>query len=160
MPADYFISKFWVEPRPTLPPGSVVIYALLEPFTGTIRYIGATSRWPFERYMEHLQAAVGVGRPTCTTAWVQELMARGLTPEMRLLEAVEEALAGEREGWHIQQHRTTVLNVTGLPMPAAQREAIRAGTTGIKHRSSPKTPEHRARIGEGVRAAARRRNGS
>jgi hypothetical protein len=62
----------------------VFIYALTEPDTGEVRYVGKSAN-PKARLAHHISAS----RALPIRAWVESLRARGLKPGLRLLHTVE-----------------------------------------------------------------------
>lgn len=76
-----------------------VIYALCEPDTNEIRYIGRTSR-PRSRYIEHLSGPIGDKNPK--RIWIDELLAQGKRPIMRILEMVSKSEAEWTEYTYIR----------------------------------------------------------
>lgn len=69
-----------------------VIYALADPRTDEIRYVGKTSASLTERLRHHLkEAREGVVGHKCN--WLRQLMSEGLMPEVGVLEVVR------GEGW-------------------------------------------------------------
>jgi hypothetical protein len=73
------------------------IYALRDPDTGSVRYIGKSIR-PLERLTNHMNE-----RKRChRTNWLQSLKARGLRPVMEIIEQVPDGVSWqERERHHI-----------------------------------------------------------
>jgi GIY-YIG catalytic domain len=93
----YAVKRAWKDHK--YPPGQVV-YALLDPRTNAVRYIGQTSQ-PQNRQRQHRSRNRG-NRPK--EAWMLELRALGLEPQMRILEEVAETeFVMEREHrWLLQ----------------------------------------------------------
>jgi len=84
------------EPLRTLPMYSY-IYALVDPFTEEVRYVGKSDH-PEDRFLDHLKERQNAEK----RAWVEQLQARGATPKLLRLEQVEEHLALELEHWWVQ----------------------------------------------------------
>lgn len=132
----------------------VYIYALLDPDTSLIRYIGKSIR-PKERLQNHMNE-----RSFCHRShWLQSLKARGLVPEMVILEEIKgECPWEEAERFWIARARSLGLPLTnntnggdgveGLPEETRNRiastwlgrkhkpesiEKMRAGRVGRKH---------------------------
>ena len=62
------------------------IYALVDPITFEIRYIGKTNN-QYQRYHQHLSE----NNKTYKCHWVQSLLARGLLPILQILEEVDDS---------------------------------------------------------------------
>lgn len=75
----------------------ISIYALVDPRDNTMRYVGYTAT-PSIRLTAHLIEARHAKRPNRRMAWINQLVAMGLKPEMRILESVsiEDATGRER----------------------------------------------------------------
>lgn len=119
--------------------GPVYIYALGDPETGLIRYIGKSIR-PEQRIQNHINE-----KPTnCHRShWLQSLKAKGLQPLAILLEEIRGAwpwqeserywiARGRREGWPLTNNTDGGDGVTGLPEKA--RAKMAATWRGRKHR--------------------------
>lgn len=149
----WYRANYRINPTPILPANIVCIYALCEPLEGTYRYIGATSRWPFARFMEHMLAARPGARPIATSEWIKELQSQGLMPECRIIMLVSDEAWAASEQRLISEYRNTLLNIsdggpgsTG-PMSPEHRDAIARGTLGVSRgKGKPKSAEHRAAI--------------
>ncbi len=76
------------------PPGQV-IYALIDPRTDSIRYVGGTHQ-PAKRLAEHVGKGSGENRHL--RRWIEELREAGLQPTMHILEQVtDDEFVLERE---------------------------------------------------------------
>lgn len=71
---------------------SWVIYALLDPLTGDVRYVGKTRKSVDARLRDHLFTARGAGHAHRDN-WIRKLLPDGLEPKTKILEA------GEGRGW-------------------------------------------------------------
>ena len=124
-----------------------VIYALKDPETGLLRYIGKTTR-PAQRYRDHLRERSRSHRGN----WIAGLASRGLAPGMVFLEMVEGA--GDpnwevHERWWIayaRAHGWPLVNGTSggdgvRDLSPESRERIRQAWVGREL-----TPEHKAKI--------------
>jgi GIY-YIG catalytic domain-containing protein len=79
----------------------VYIYALLDPDTQEVRYIGKSIR-PAERYVNHLNEHSNTHR----CHWIQSLRKRGLEPDCCILERIEGAWPWqEAERYYIAHYR-------------------------------------------------------
>jgi hypothetical protein len=61
------------------------IYALCDPVTGDIRYVGKADN-PHKRFKQHI--ALREAKPTYKTKWVKSLLQSGRQPLLRILEQV------------------------------------------------------------------------
>lgn len=129
----------------------MIIYGLIDPRSGELRYVGKTVRTAHRRLRRHLAASYLMKEDTYKARWLRQLAAAGLEPEVEVLErvATKEHLC-EAERFHIAYWRYIGADLTnttaggdgiGLPHTAASREKIRAALTG-----KPKSPEHRERL--------------
>lgn len=142
---------------------AIFIYALIDPETKDIRYVGKSIR-PRERLTNHLNE-----RSQCyRTHWLQSLRRRNLRPILRLLDilplsgnwqaAERDWIARARESWPL-------VNSTdggdGVPnLPPESRERIRKAWVGRKHRPETiakliESRRHRAPHSEETRAKMR-----
>lgn len=125
-----------------LPPYSgkkpVYIYALVDPESGLIRYIGKSER-PAERLQNHMNE-----RSNCHRShWLQSLKARGLRAEMLILERIDGSWPwqhserrwiayGKANGWPLVNNTNGGDGVNGLP--ADVRAKMAATWIGRKHK--------------------------
>jgi len=73
------------------------IYALVDPETQKVRYIGK-SKQPEERYRQHIRKA---------PAWIKEILEKGLKPEQIILESgLNSEEAGKREEYWIRWYES------------------------------------------------------
>lgn len=135
---------------PAISASPVYIYALIDPVDGDIRYIGKSIR-PVARACNHMQDKT----PCHRTHWLQSLKARGLKPDMVILERVEGAWPwqeserfwiayGKRHGWRLTNNTDGGDGVEGLP--ADTRAKMAAIWLGRKH-----SAESKAKIGAASR---------
>jgi hypothetical protein len=152
------------------------IYALTDPRTGAVRYVGKTAVSPRERLCNHISEARN-GRKThlLRCVWIAELLLAGLKPIMSILDTVSDGGDWQASEKHwISHYRATdcdLLNVThggngssGLsPETRAKVSAARLGKkksplTIERMRAAQKgrtfTPEQKARIAATLRARA------
>lgn len=115
--------------------GTVDIYALADPRTGDIRYVGST-RNSKQRLNSHLYADKS---SRLRTQWIRELRERGLKPELLLLETTEETKRIQREHhWykHFKARGHDLLNdlhtpvVTGI-IPSQRNTLHRNSARGL-----------------------------
>lgn len=94
--------------------GETFIYALIDPRSGHIRYIGK-SNYPKIRYQQHLEEISG-GVNTGKTLWLKELAAKNQRPELKILERVRFWQWKEKEREYIKKFRRVLgdelLNMT------------------------------------------------
>lgn len=62
------------------------VYALVDPRTGGIRYVGSTAKQLAHRLTDHISSKHGKAP---RHRWIKELHGLGLRPEIRLLQEVE-----------------------------------------------------------------------
>ena len=88
------------------PDPNVGIYALADPRTGDVRYIGSSERL-IQRYKDHLtrKPAKMLGR------WLWELKVLNLKPTFLILELCPKWKLTERETFHMDKHHGKLLNV-------------------------------------------------
>lgn len=136
---------------PCLLPGHIVhIYALVDPFTHEVRYIGK-SRCPERRLASHCNDRSSTYR----TNWIRQVLARGHRPRLMILDSFPEWMdwqGAERawiawgllRGWNLTNCTS---GGDGVPdLPAEIRARISATWKGRKHR-----PESLAKIGAASR---------
>ncbi len=101
------------------------VYALTDPRTDAVAYVGITSNTATWRFKQHLKCdGVNKGKD----AWIQQLRNEGLRPILQVLETVEAAsIAREREQYWIGYY-------------AAQQEPLRNIKISRKIRSSQTVP--------------------
>jgi hypothetical protein len=87
------------------PAKTVTIYALTDPDSGEVRYVGQTIGDPVKRHYEHVVASHGA---QCTPVglWIRTLAENGQVPGLTILEAqVAPHRNAEREVWWIAHYR-------------------------------------------------------
>ena len=89
------------------------IYALTEPGSKEVRYIGKSTN-PKRRYYEHVQRAASYRGEhyTHTARWIRTLHTRGQKPGLTLLECIPKELWAERERWWIQEYKRVGARLT------------------------------------------------
>ncbi len=91
------------------PQGKTFIYGLKDPETKLIRYIGKSND-PEKRYRDHLRDK----SITYKTYWIKSLAAKGLYPELVILEEVLIECWQERECYWITYYREQSIPLTNL----------------------------------------------
>lgn len=76
-----------------LPLGFSVIYALVDPCTGLVRYVGNTIN-PDKRFREHIYRHRKTPK---MQSWIQELAAKNMTPIFVFLDSIKTETAMEIE---------------------------------------------------------------
>ncbi len=104
----------------------VYIYALANPHTGIVRYVGRAFD-PKRRYREHLRNAKNGTAAQAVGAWINKLAAEGLTPTLRILdeEYIDARDRSALEGYWIEHYQDTILNVVPVHLWWARREVMR-----------------------------------
>ncbi len=128
----------------------VYIYALIDPVTDEIRYVGKSIR-PMQRLQNHCNEKARTWR----TNWIQSLIAAGRRPEVRVLEILDRDDDWKAAEIHwiasLRDRGARLTNCTsggdGVPnLPPEIRARISAVWRGRKH-----TPETIAKLGSGMR---------
>lgn len=91
----------------------VFIYALLDPRTAKIRYIGKTNNIN-RRYSQHLRARTDQ-KMTPVKAWIQSLIKQGLKPNMMVIDSCDESRWANLEREYIKRFRDEgydILNIS------------------------------------------------
>ncbi|MBF0261548.1 MAG: hypothetical protein HQL97_06950 [Magnetococcales bacterium] len=85
--------------------GRYLIYGLIDPRNRSLRYIGKTHKRREVRLQEHIQAATEKQSPVYK--WIGELLDKGLTPEIFILERVPKEQDWRlAERFHIEKWRS------------------------------------------------------
>lgn len=128
---------------PTLGPGTVYIYGLVDPETDEIRYIGKSIR-PLQRLQNHMNEKSNCHR----SHWLQSLKRRGMEPTLILFEMISGAwpwqhserhwiAKGRALGWPLTNNTS---GGDGVPdLPPETRAKISSTWKGRKH--NPETAE-------------------
>lgn len=139
IPDPPFMWSLPPDASPYCQPGQIVhIYALLDPFTSAIRYIGKSIR-PEQRLKDHCNDRANTHR----THWIRSVIRRGRRPRLIVLDSFPACL-----GWQEAERRwiawalakgEPLTNGTsggdGVPdLPPESRARIVAAWTGRKHR--------------------------
>ncbi len=86
------------------------IYALLDPRTDEIRYIGKTVN-PNARLRQHIKTRRTV---THCTLWIDTLLAESVKPVMKVLETCDKSNGSTQERWWIAEGKKAGLRLTNL----------------------------------------------
>ncbi len=128
------------------------IYALIDPRTDIIRYIGKSDD-PHRRLSEHLSLLSS----TYKARWLAQLAAAGLLPEIRVLEECVVGAWEERERWWIKLGRLIwpLTNATAggegaASQPLSELHKTRIGQARKGHKASALTKARisRAKLGK------------
>jgi hypothetical protein len=133
-----------------LPTKTVTIYALTDPDTGEVRYIGQTKD-AWKRYASHLLMVQG---STAKHGWFLDLQQRGRLPVLKTLEEhIDPSAARDREQWWIRHYRTAGQALTNYepkpklkPKPMAQEQALLTPTIGLQRILRIRQPIELARL--------------
>src|SRR3972149_5611934 len=94
----------------------VTIYALVDPRSDVVRYVGASVR-PRARYSEHIRTAVQTSNRRHVYCWIRSLISINLKPALFVLEVCRERDWQAREVFWIAKHRADLFskltNLTG-----------------------------------------------
>lgn len=105
---------------------AVFIYALVDPRTDAIKYVGRS---------ENVQRRTRAHKTTPTNpemaAWLQELGSLGLEPRAQVLEKATNVTCDEAEVRWINEHRATVLNVFSASLGGAREGSGRKAPVGL-----------------------------
>jgi hypothetical protein len=140
----------------------LLVYALLDPRTERVRYIGKSTRGLHRPKAHTAPSVLRLNAETYRGRWLAQLVALGLAPVVRVLEVcgTHEALSeaeirwiarGRAEGWPLTNLTEGGDGTSGWKMPAATREKIRAKLKGhpalvAARRGKKLSPEHVAKI--------------
>lgn len=134
------------------------IYALLDPRSGELRYIGKSNN-PTVRLYEHVCASQ-IAAPTHRNYWIKSLLADGTKPELLVLEEVPSNDWKAAERWWISYWKFAGANLVngtsggdGLHDPSEEtRKKIGDSCRGKRRQF---TPEHIAKIAARSRERAK-----
>lgn len=109
----------------------VTIYALCDPDTGAVRYIGQTTAEPSGRFTHHLSASTEGG--ALKRRWLDVLVAQGLQPTMRVLATTTSDHADEIERQYITRYTADGAALTNSPptppAPSGGHTSVQTGKT-------------------------------
>lgn len=99
------------------------VYALGDPRTGKIRYIGITSNL-YQRYAQHLLRTHNPGN----LEWISELRSLDILPTLTVLESdVDESIIFERENYWIEHYSQQGMELTNSLVPRSVRKRRNEG---------------------------------
>lgn len=98
------------------------IYALCEPETGKIRYVGKANN-PKRRFRRHLRETIG--QETHTGRWIKLLASNGEKPELEILDEVPDSQWSFWEREYIRVFRALGMNLTNISEGGGQVPALR-----------------------------------
>lgn len=119
------------------------IYALCDPLTQEVRYIGKSMR-PSSRYREHILMAEKGEVRTHVYNWIRALIIRGLLPKLVIVERCEPCDSSEREKFWIRQYKKEGLRLCNC---------TEGGTGGSTRTGKTNSKEHVAAMRKGWRRA-------
>ena len=122
---------------------TVEIYALLEPGTGEVRYVGK-AKCSHKRLKAHIRDSRR--RRTPVYIWMARLLAAGKAPTVKILETCEVEAWPDRERFHIAEYRKTfqLLNVAdGGDEPFCPPEIRSANGRNVAKIRKPLSPERK-----------------
>jgi NUMOD3 motif len=107
------------------------VYALSDPRTGAIRYVGKAQGYLNSRFRRHLWEARATARHTHKLAWLRQLQAAGLEPTLTILQELPShtGLAEAECAWilRLQAEGAPLVNATpggeGMPDPSPETRA-------------------------------------
>jgi hypothetical protein len=80
-----------------------IIYALIDPRTDKVRYIGCTA-WPKERFRQHINDAKNGLDKSKKAKWILEMLSFGIEPKMVKLDEVESEQRFYWEDYYAKQY--------------------------------------------------------
>jgi len=81
------------------------IYILKDPESNEIRYIGKSNN-PIKRLARHIYRAKNRIENHKNACWIRKLLKNGKTPEVEIIEVIEESKWQEREKYYIKYYKT------------------------------------------------------
>ena len=113
------------------------IYALTDPRTGTVAYVGITNN-AYERFKQHISYRDNNGKKH---AWIQQLQQEKVMPAMKILEVVEgEETALNRERFWINYYKEQGIQLTNLYLTNSYLPPVRKAASQ-KHEISGDSPD-------------------
>lgn len=127
------------------PQGYTAIYALHDPRTGQVRYVGM-SEHPIRRLTEHLKPS-RLAAKTHKNSWIKSLLRIGLKPTLSILEIVEMGTWQDTERRWIAAFGKSLTNGAEGGRGGGLTPEVRA-KIGASHRGRVVSEETRKRIGQ------------
>lgn len=122
-----------------MPPSKYLIYGLVDPRDGQLRYVGQTNQLPCQRLAQHEHAARRMKDRRRNTQWLRSLQVKSVRPEMLVLEeGLSKFVANETESFYITYFRMVGCRLNNHTMGGE-------GSVGYKHND-----EARSRISAGL----------
>lgn len=84
------------------------IYYLICPIENKVRYVGKTKN-PKSRYKQHISKLDKLITPK--RKWLESLFEKKLLPIMKIVEETTVERGREREQYHVELHKDTILNI-------------------------------------------------
>lgn len=130
------------------------IYALKDPRTNAVRYVGVTVGTIEDRSRQHISDARGTWSKTRNSAWIRSLFKSSLLPAVSLLEETDDKL---REVFWIAEYRKAGVDLTnhtdggegtvGYRHTEEAKEAVRRAKSGVKCSPESSRLKSEARLG-------------
>jgi hypothetical protein len=79
------------------------IYALIDPITDSVRYVGVTTGYLSSRLSQHKHAAIKKNSGTRVYKWIRSLVAQNMFPKIKLIEICDKEAWEKREKFWIKQ---------------------------------------------------------
>ena len=129
----------------------VTIYALIDPRTDKVRYIGKTQYSPEFRLQQHIVRASNSKFKTHKDNWLRQLLDLGLMPHVEVLDILDDSVDWESaEQWYIEEGHLQDWPLTNSTSGGAGWSGHHSEETkrkmSITHQGKPLSAEHRARI--------------
>ena len=119
------------------------VYALVDPRTGSIRYVGITSSSLVVRKRGHLAEARKLGGSCHRLAWLRQLLAVNLQPDIWLLEETDDK---DQERVWIQKLRAAGCDLTNSTTVGERSEHSKETREKLRIIALNRGPEHIAKI--------------
>jgi len=142
--SDLIRCKYMVPNTKTVP----CIYALCDPRTSEVRYVGMTTLEPIKRFRAHLSPAE-LRKRNHKVSWVKSLLSEGLTPYLKVLEVVDSPdLLRKKEMYWVEKLKSEGAKLTNLtlggegginPLPEVREnisKALRGRALSAEHRKA------------------------